>query len=232
MPDTTPDISEQLEYYKARAQEYDQWWYRQGRYDRGQDLNAGWFADTVELTTALHAFVPAGDILELAGGTGIWSEQLLSYAAKLSVVDGSSEALAINRARLNSGRVEYIEADLFEWRPQRQFDMVFFSFWLSHVPEQAFDGFWQLVRDCLAPAGRVFFIDSRKDPASTAIDHRLPDDAPLTERRLNDGRTFNVYKIFYEPAVLEQRLARLGWRIQVAETNRYFIYGHGMPVTA
>lgn len=235
MHDSVPapgSLTEQLEYYRARAHEYDQWWLRQGRYDRGQELNGGWFADAVELNSALHAFAPAGDILELAGGTGIWSEQLLTCATTLTVVDGSPEALAINRARLNSGRAEYIEADLFEWQPQRQYDVVFFSFWLSHVPDQAFDGFWRLVRTCLAPGGRVFFIDSRKDPASTAVDHRLPARAPVAERRLNDGRTFNVYKIFYEPPALQQRLARLGWHIHVAQTNRYFIYGYGAPIAA
>jgi len=32
-------LKEQLEYYRARAAEYDQWWLRQGRYDRGAALN-------------------------------------------------------------------------------------------------------------------------------------------------------------------------------------------------
>lgn len=232
MTDTTADLSEQLEYYRARANEYDQWWFRQGRYDRGRELNERWFAETAELTSALQAFTPAGNILELAGGTGIWSKQLLPYASTLTVVDGSAEALAINRDRLDAGRVEYIEADLFEWQPERRFDVVFFSFWLSHVPDPAFDSFWRLVQRCLAPGGRVFFIDSRKEPTSTAIDHTLPADAPVTERRLNDGRTFNVYKIFYEPSDLEQRLAKLNWLIQVTQTDQYFIYGHGAPVVA
>ena len=40
---TTEDqtlLREQLDYYRARAAEYDQWWLRQGRYDRGAALNA------------------------------------------------------------------------------------------------------------------------------------------------------------------------------------------------
>ena len=125
--------------------------------------------------------------------------------------------------------MEYIEADLFDWRPQCQFDVVFFSFWLSHVPQAAFDGFWRLVRSCLAPGGRVFFIDSLQEATSTAVDHALPVNDPVAQRRLDDGRTFQVYKIFHEPPVLQQRLAGLGWNIHVTQTSRYFLYGHGGP---
>ena len=225
----TPGLAEQLAYYQARAGEYDQWWYRQGRYDRGPDLNARWFADVDELHQALQRFAPTGDVLELAGGTGIWSGQLLPYANRLTILDGAPEALAINRSRQDSERVEYIEANLFDWRPEHRFDIVFFSFWLSHVPPAAFADFWRLVRTCLAPGGRVFFIDSLKEATSTAVDHTLPVNDPVVRRRLNDGRMFAVYKIFHDPPELEQRLAGLGWNIQVTQTSRYFLYGHGAP---
>lgn len=78
----------------------------------------------------------------------------------------------------------------------------------------------------LAPGGRVFFIDSLHDSRSTAKDHRLPD-APQTQllRRLNDGRTFRIYKIFYEPTQLQERLARGGWNATVQQTPRFFLYG-------
>src|SRR6185503_7172924 len=109
-------------------------------------------------------------------------------------LDGSPEMLALNAARLRSPRVRYIEADLFQWQPTEQFDTVFFGFWLSHVPAERFEAVWQLVHSCLAPGGRVFFVDSRRDPTSTAIDHRLPEsEATLLRRRLNDGREFQVY---------------------------------------
>ncbi|QFS50036.1 hypothetical protein [Nostoc sphaeroides] len=36
---TTDVIQQQIEYYRARANEYDQWFYRTGRYDRGEELN-------------------------------------------------------------------------------------------------------------------------------------------------------------------------------------------------
>ena len=226
--ETPTPLRQQLDYYRARAAEYDQWWLRQGRYDRGELLNAQWFADAAVVSSALSAFRPAGRVLELACGTGIWSGQLLPFASHLTALDGSPEMLAINTARLRSPLVRHIEADLFQWQPTEQFDTVFFGFWLSHVPPERFAEFWQLVRACLAPGGRVFFVDSRHEQTSTAVDHRLPEpEATVLRRRLNDGREFQIYKVFYDPADLTTRLSELGWHFDILQTDHYFIYGSG-----
>ena len=221
-------LHEQVEYYCARAVEYNQWWLRQGRYDRGAQLNARWRAEGKRVQTALDDFKPSGRILEIACGTGIWTERLLPFAREITALDASPEMLQINAARVRSERVRHIQANVFSWRPTDRFDTVFFGFWLSHVPPERFAAFWETVRSCLAPRGRVFFVDSRHETTSTALDHRLPDkSATVSRRRLNDGREFQVYKIFYEPAELTCRLLNLGWDIEVCQTDHYFIYGHG-----
>src|SRR5579862_501972 len=197
-------LEEQIEYYRARAGEYDQWYLRQGRYDRGAELNERWFAQDREVCSALEAFAPRGSILEFACGTGIWTRRLLPYAVDMVAVDASPEVIALNRDRIRSPKIRYIQANLFEWTPPTQFDVVFFGFWLSHVPPERFEAFWSLVRQALKPGGRFFFIDSRYEPTSTAKDHQLPDRTDVTlTRRLNDGREFQIYKIFYEPRALQ-----------------------------
>ena len=221
-------LAEQLAYYRARAPEYDEWWLRQGRYDRGPTLNSGWFAEGAEVVEALAAFKPRGRILELACGTGIWTRRLLPFADELTALDASPEVLVINASRHRCDHVRFIRADVFHWRPEGQFDTIFFSFWLSHVPPERFVAFWELVRACLASGGRVFFLDSRRDPTSTAIDNALPaGPTTILRRRLNDGREFQIYKIFYEPAALAARLRELGWQFVIQQTARYFIYGSG-----
>jgi demethylmenaquinone methyltransferase/2-methoxy-6-polyprenyl-1,4-benzoquinol methylase len=224
----TDPIDEQIAYYRARAAEYDEWFLRQGRYDRGPESNRQWFAEVEEVRRALDDFAPTGDVLELAGGTGLWTEPLARGAQSVTVIDSSAEALAINRERVASNHVRYIEADLFSWHPDHRYDVVFFSFWLSHVPPDRFSGFWDLVRSCLQPAGRVFFIDSLFSETSTAIDHRLhgPDAGTVT-RRLNDGREYRIVKRFYEPDTLQHQLAGLGWDVTVRATPSYFFYGAG-----
>lgn len=233
MVDGLPDglLEEQIEYYRARAGEYDEWFLRQGRYDRGPELNRQWFDEVREVVAALDSFAPTGRVLELAGGTGLWTERLVRSAASLTVVDASPETLAINRARVGDSRVRYVQSDIFSWRPDDRYDAVFFSFWLSHVPSERFTAFWSLVRSSLAPDGRVFFVDSAYNESTTAVDHRLDGPESLTAtRRLNDGREFRIVKIFYRPADLAARLGDLGWNVTVNATESNFIYGFGRPV--
>jgi demethylmenaquinone methyltransferase/2-methoxy-6-polyprenyl-1,4-benzoquinol methylase len=222
-------LEEQQAYYRARAREYDRWWLREGRFDHGADANARWFADVGALEEALDRFSPGGDVLELACGTGLWTRHLVRHANRLVAVDAAPEVLAINRARLSDNGVEYVQADLFEWiPPPAAFDVCFFGFWLSHVPESRFNRFWDTVRTALAPRGRVFFVDSARSEYSGAHDHLAPAEGGDTmTRRLDDGSEFRIVKRYYEPGQLERRLEALGWRLDVRRTAEFFIYGSG-----
>jgi demethylmenaquinone methyltransferase/2-methoxy-6-polyprenyl-1,4-benzoquinol methylase len=149
------------------------------------------------------------------------------HCGHLTVVDSSSEALDLNRDRVGQPDVDYIIADLFMWEPQRTWNVVFFSFWLSHAPRSRFSAFWSLVRSCLAPGGRVFFIDNRHDPHPTGgiTDDYVVDRGPdLDVRRLHDGSEYRVVEVFYEPEELESLLRDQGWTARLGATRR-FLFG-------
>ena len=219
-------LAEQARYYRERAGEYDDWWFRRGRYDRGADANARWFAEVADVQDALERFQPAGRVLELACGTGLWTRRLVAHADTVTAVDASPEAIELARARVDDPKVSYVQADLFAWEPEQTYDVCFFGFWLSHVPEAQFENFWAKVRRALGPEGRVFFVDSLPSDLASATDHRLPVEGKETmTRRLADGREFRIVKRFYEPHALRRWLADLGWDVQVLTTPEFFIYG-------
>ncbi len=219
-------LAEQSRYYRARAPEYDDWWFRRGRYDRGEESNARWWAEAGEVEAALEAFDPAGDVLELACGTGLWTERIARTAASVTALDGSTEVIELARLRVGDAPVSFAQADLFEWEPADTYDVCFFGFWLSHVPGERFDGFWEKVARALKPGGRVFFVDSLPSEMASAADHTWPAEGEESHmRRLADGREYRVVKRFYEPEQLEQRLAGLGWRARIRITPEFFIYG-------
>jgi len=219
-------LSEQRRYYRARAPEYDDWWFRRRRYALDAEAEESWFADVAALEAALGRFDPAGDVLELAAGTGIWTSRLVTYADRLTAVDASPEVLSRNRQRSGSG-VEHVVADIFTWEPLRRFDACFFAFWLSHVPRERVGEFWELVARALRPDGRVFLIDNARagDPR-----HTVGTTAEVARRSLADGREFDIVKRFWSPAELERELAALGFAVAAAETpNRHFLYASGGP---
>jgi SAM-dependent methyltransferase len=203
-------LGEQVAYYRALSGDY---------LDQVLDLPG---AD--ELTEALDAFQPEGSVLELACGPGVWTSQLLRYATDVTAVDASPEMLAIAAARVGRERVRFVQADLFAWRPDRRYDVVFMGFWLSHVPPERFESFWSVVADCLKPQGRVFFADDAyrtpdelvEGPASSTISRQLP-----------DGTAYRLVKVPHQPADLERRLRQLGWDIKVSATAGPFYWGAG-----
>jgi len=203
-------LDEQIAYYRALAADY---------LDQGLDLPGG-----DELTEALDAFRPAGSVLELACGPGVWTSQLLRHATDVTAVDASPEMLAIASARTGSGRVRFVQADLFTWEPDRRYDVVFSGFWLSHVPAERFESFWSLVADCLQPAGRVFFADDA---------YRTPDElvegpsSSTIRRPVPDGTAYRLVKVPHRPADLERQLRQLGWDITVTSTAGPFYWGAG-----
>jgi hypothetical protein len=68
---STEILQEQVQYYCERASEYDEWFFRQGRYYRGENHRQQWFSEVTEVEEALRATTPSGDILELAYGLSI-----------------------------------------------------------------------------------------------------------------------------------------------------------------
>ena len=111
-------VAEQLEYYRARAAEYDQYHERTGPFDRGPEENKAWLDELASARDALRLDQLNGTILELAAGTGWWTEQLAATAHHVVAVDAAAETLAINRQRTRALRnVELVEADVFSPHP-------------------------------------------------------------------------------------------------------------------
>ena len=204
-------LAEQITYYRAVAAEYD-----------SHSLQAPAGEDLVE---AIESFQPEGSVLELACGRGRWTAELLRNASEVTAVEAAPEMLAVAAQRLGQdSRVRFFQADVFDWRPEARFDVVFFGFLLSHVPKERFETFWSLVADSLAPGGRVLLVDDGyREPHEVVFG---PGSAVI-QRRLNDGSAYRIVKVPLEPTSLEARLRRMGSDIAVRATSGPFLWGAG-----
>jgi SAM-dependent methyltransferase len=201
-------LADQMAYYRAGAAEYDR------PYAEREDLQ--------ELLSAADGLPIAGDVLELACGTGQWTAMLAARAHSVTAVDAADEVLAIARARTASPSVQFIQADLFEWQPPRSYDTVFFAFWLSHVPPARLPDFWNTVAAAVAPGGRAIFID---DGPSVAAEEEVLADQPVPAalRRLDDGSQYRIVKVFHDVQTLTDDLTALGWSVRIRPVGGNFI---------
>jgi demethylmenaquinone methyltransferase/2-methoxy-6-polyprenyl-1,4-benzoquinol methylase len=220
-------LQEQIEYYRARAPEYDDWFYRRERYDQGEAHRRQWQLEAQRVRDRLHSVADFDHILEMAPGTGIWTAELAQIGERVTALDASPEMININRAKLLSDRVDYQLTDLFDYQPERRYDMVFFGFWLSHVPADRLSRFLETVYAALKPGGRLFLVDSREVDLSKNRTGTENLGAERQRRVLGDGRQFNIVKIYYDPAELTEILRAHGFDIEVKRTENFFIYADG-----
>ncbi|MBN1219921.1 MAG: class I SAM-dependent methyltransferase [Anaerolineae bacterium] len=235
-------LDEQKAYYQARALEYDDWFFRHGRYDRGIEHTRQWEAEVEEVRRALQTANLSGHVVDIAAGTGIWTQELLKTADHITAIDSSEEMLELNRRRAPGNKVTFIITDLFYWQPVMAYDAAFMGFWLSHVPPSQLYEFIGTVAGALKPGGKIFFIDSLLEPSSTAKDHTEDlirhtqasgppkSEQVMIRRRLNNGREYDIIKVFYDPHELVERFGAHNLPVTVKKTENFFLYGWGTKV--
>src|SRR4051794_36961130 len=126
--------------------------------------------------------------------------------------------------------VELWVDDLFSWQPDRDYDVVFFAFWLSHVPESHAVRFLRIVHSPLRPGRRFFLVDAARAVLEGNVIHgsRVLDRDSATElRRLEDGREFRIFKRSFDPDRLARDLRDHGLDASFVETGEFFVYGLG-----
>ena len=214
-----------VEYYEARAPEYDDWYLRRGRYARGPVHDAAWNAELDAAGRWLDAQPIRGEIVELAAGTGWWSPLLATQGRALDLRRVAVGARSCPRAprRPRPAGAHPRPRRVGRSRPTRS-TRVFAGFWLSHVPRDRLAAFLGVVRRWLKPGGTFAFIDSLEDPQSSAVG---PPDARRRSLRSGGSTTAAsspIVKVYYTPAELEAALAAAGFATaDVTTTGRFFL---------
>ena len=187
-------------YYAARAPEYDRVFLKP---ERQADLRAieGW----------LPPLFAGANILEIACGTGYWTQFLAPVAKSILAIDTSPETMAIARSRVPGEKVEFLVGDAYDL-PQRaeKFDAAFAGFWFSHIPKQRRQAFFAGLNASLKPGARVVLLDNFYiEGSSSPIAEEDGDGNTYQTRKLADGSTHRVLKNFPSEQELNAMIAGL-----------------------
>ncbi len=185
MPQPEPSLQA---YYAARANEYERIYAKPERQ-----------ADLRRLETIIPALFSGRTVLEIACGTGYWTQHLARSAKSVVATDLTPETLSVARSKdLPADRVSFATADAFALESGLgQFDAAFAGFWWSHLKLADCDRFLGSLRARLAPGAIVAFLDNRYvEGNSTPIARRDPDGNTWQRRPLDDGSEHLVLKNF------------------------------------
>ena len=90
-----------------------------------------------------------------AGAEAIW---LATNGWRVTAADLSSDALARAAGRAAGTPVQWVEADLTEWQPDRQFDLVMTNYAHPAMPQLAF---YDRIAAWVAPGGTLLIVGHR-----------------------------------------------------------------------
>lgn len=210
-------LKEQIAYYRARAGEYEESLIKFHRLVSGESQETDREPDVIEKGTyLLRQMGPFERVLELACGTGIWTRVLCQIGRDVTAIDAAPEMLALARQKVGGAPVRFEQADLFTWEPAQEYDLVFFAFWLSHVPPEALDTFLDRTCRAVRPGGWLVVIDQ---DVPTDEDQQIAKEDIYAIRPVLDGRTFTIIKVFYDPNTLREKLAQMGFEVTIEKLD-------------
>lgn len=203
------------QYYAARAREYER------IYDKPERQ-----ADLARLKELIPRYFAGQDVVEIACGTGYWTQFIAPAARKVTAIDINPETLAIARSKpLPPDRVRFDVADINDLPSDyRNFTAAFAGFWWSHVPRAARRAFIETLHEALTAGAIVVALDNRYvEGSSTPISHVDAEGNSYQRRRLENGSEHTVLKNFPTEAELVSEIGDHGTAIQYTALNYYWL---------
>ena len=178
------------DYYRRRAEEYEEI-YQQNEPARQKELRK--IAD--ELRETLRNRM----VIEIACGTGYWTQILSETAQNIVAADIASEMLEIAKRKHYICPVSFSKEDAYELSfTDVSFNGGLANFWLSHVPRSRIDFFLKEFYRVLRHGSRIFMADNVYVPNSGGNLLAEEDDENTYKlRKLKDGSEHLVLKNYF-----------------------------------
>lgn len=189
------------EYYAARAKEYDQIY---AKPERQADLRL--------IEQWLPARFEGVRVLEIAAGTGYWTQFIAPVATSVLGLDASAETLQIAEARPNNERAQWLVGDAYALpAPVEPYAAAFAGFWFSHVPLARQKEFLLGLNKTLKSGARVVMLDNLYvEGNSTPLTESDPEGNTYQIRKLVDGSSHRVLKNYPNELDLCELVAPFG----------------------
>jgi ubiquinone/menaquinone biosynthesis C-methylase UbiE len=202
------------DYYRERAPEYDQVYLK---LERQEDLRA------------IRAWLPAvfrgRRVLDVASGTGYWTDVFADHAAFILATDVNDAPLEVARGRREwPTHVQFAMADAFDLgHVPGEFNAAFVGFFWSHIPRASLEQFLRGLFRRLDDDAVVVFMDNRYVEGSNHPIFRTDDQGNTFQRRkMENGTEWDVLKNFPSLESLKSTLEQYVPRVTIRCWDYYW----------
>jgi 2-polyprenyl-3-methyl-5-hydroxy-6-metoxy-1,4-benzoquinol methylase len=203
-----------VDYYKERAKEYEKIY---DKPERKEEIDRA--------TKILQDIFFDKEVLELACGTGYWTERIAKTATSILATDINEAVIDIARRKIfPRASVNFRVEDIFNLTPECKYDNLFAGFIWSHIRLQDLDNFLSIVHKCVNRGGTVVFMDNN---------HVADSSRPITEtdkhnntyqlRQLENGKVYLVLKNFPTQELIKKALGNKAGDITFHDLKYYWL---------
>jgi demethylmenaquinone methyltransferase/2-methoxy-6-polyprenyl-1,4-benzoquinol methylase len=202
-------------YYAHRAAEYEKIYQRPERQD-----------DLRKLADVLNVVFCGRDVLEIACGTGYWTQFIAKTARRVCAIDCSAEVIEIARQKdYGQCNVSFQESDAYLLANiGGHFTGGFCGFWWSHIPKARIREFMDVFCSKMVDGALVVMMDNKfVEDSSTPISRRDEDGNTYQIRRLEDNTEYEVLKNFPSEVELKRSLESHSKDAEYTDLDYYWL---------
>jgi SAM-dependent methyltransferase len=201
-------------YYAKLAGKYDQDYATEEQQDDLEELH-----DRVVDILSDHR------VLELACGTGHWTEQYAEFTESVLATDINPEMLEQAKAKgLPSDKVQFRLMDAFEPDVEGDFTACFAGFWWSHVKRQEQESFLAMLRKKLGSEALLVLVDDcHVENDNTVIARTDLEGNTFQLRTLPNGERYEVLKNYPTDSALRKRFAESVKQIRIVRLENFWM---------
>lgn len=202
-----------VNYYKDRAQEYEQVYLKPERQ-----------ADLKKLTKVLLSLFVHKEVLEIACGTGYWTERIAQKATSILATDINKTVIDIAKNKQYESPVTFEVSDIYDLNPIRKYESLFGGFIWSHILLQDLDNFIAKVSGLVKPGGSVVFIDNNYIKGSNHMITQSDDCGNTYQTRtLESGASHLILKNFPTREFIIKKLSDIAAETTYITLRYYWI---------
>ena len=215
--------TELTNYYAKRAAEYERIYQKP---EREKDLK--------QLQGILANAFDGLELLEIACGTGFWTQYACRSAKSIVAIDYNEEVLSMAREKDYCCPIMFLKTDAYALNGiDGPFSAAFAGFWWSHIPKAKIDDFLQVLHSKLSKGATVIIFDNRYiDGNSTPINRTDDEGNTYQMRSLSDGSKHEVLKNFPKENEFISRIESVDKGCQFRELEYFWLAQYKLKTDA
>ena len=201
-------------YYKARVAEHEKIYLKPERQ-----------VDLAKASELLQGIFTGQDILEIACGTGYWTERIAQTAQSIMATDINDAALAIAMQKeYQKNNTQFAVADIYNFSGVPKYGALFAGFILSHIEHQQTSKFIKTINSFVKPGGIVVLMDNIfVEDSSLPVTETDGYGNTYQMRTLENGSLHRVLKNFQDERFLLDIIKGCAGNVEYFDLKYYWV---------